>query len=158
MSYAYLQLGSDADTEEAVDITFDAIMKHWHRMLEMDHPERYAWTILKRRIFDQQRKRRLRPEPMDITAFQAAIKEAGIDKYEVLTGTIQFYSAVRRLPERQRDAVILRFGLDYSTEAVAATMGIGEATVRSHISQACRRLARLLDVPTQRSRDGKAGS
>ncbi|MET9424667.1 sigma-70 family RNA polymerase sigma factor [Streptomyces sp. NPDC006540] len=158
LRYAYLQLGSDADAEEAVDRAFDAIMDAWQRMLEMEHLEKYAWTVLKRRIVDQSRRRKVRPEPMDITAFEAALKDAVADPYEGLTGAIQFYAAVRRLSERQRDAVILRYGLDCSTRQAAALMGIDPATVRSLLSQACNRLAQLIDVPTKPSGDGKARS
>ncbi|MBW5486042.1 sigma-70 family RNA polymerase sigma factor [Streptomyces bambusae] len=154
MRFAYLQLGSDADAEDAVDATFDAIMNEWLRMLHMDRLEAYAWTVLKHRIVDQQRKRNRRPEPMDISAFEAALKDAAVDPYDVLTDTIQFYSAVSRLAERQRDAVLLRYGLQCTTGEAAAVMGVEEATVRSHISQALRRLARLLAAP----RDGKPGS
>ncbi|WP_431040920.1 RNA polymerase sigma factor [Streptomyces sp. P1-3] len=158
MRFAYLQLGSDADAEEAVDRTFDAIMDAWQRMLEMNHLEKYAWTVLKRRIIDQQRMRRRRPEPADITAFEAAVKDTGVDPYEVLTGTIQFYAAVRRLSERQRDAVVLRYGLDCTSRQAAAIMGVEEATVRSLLRQARTRLAQLLDVPTEAGGDGKATS
>ncbi|MFG2292576.1 RNA polymerase sigma factor [Streptomyces sp. NPDC048603] len=147
MRFAYLQLGSDADAEDVVDATFEAIMNEWLRMLHMDRLEAYAWTVLKHRIVDQQRKRNRRAAPMDITAFEAALKEAVVDPYEVLTDTIRFYSAVSRLAERQRDAVLLRYGLHCTTGEAAAVMGVEEATLRSHLSQALRRLARLLDTP-----------
>ncbi|MEV6057930.1 sigma factor [Streptomyces sp. NPDC052107] len=62
MRYAYLQLGSDAEAEEAVDLTFDQVMDRWPRMLQMENPESYAWTILQRRIIDVHRKRQRHPE------------------------------------------------------------------------------------------------
>ncbi|MFK8910846.1 RNA polymerase sigma factor [Streptomyces sp. YS-3] len=158
MRFAYLQLGSDADAEEAVDKAFEAIIREWLRMLAMRNLEGYAWTVLKNRIFDQQRARKRRPEPADISAFEAAVKDAVCDPYELLTGVIQFYTAVKHLSERQRDAVVLRYGLDCTTKEAAAVMGVDEATVRSHLSQACRRLAKLLDVPAKPSGDGKAHS
>ncbi|WP_369268790.1 RNA polymerase sigma factor [Streptomyces sp. R11] len=68
MNYAYLQLGSDADAEEAVDLTFDQVMDRWPRMLQVENLEGYAWTILKRRIIDMHRKRRRRPELVDTAA------------------------------------------------------------------------------------------
>jgi RNA polymerase sigma-70 factor (ECF subfamily) len=55
MPYAYLQLGSDADAEEAVDLTFHQVMDRWPQMLQMENLEGYAWTILKRRIIDMHR-------------------------------------------------------------------------------------------------------
>lgn len=153
--YAYTQLGSDADAEEATDNAFDSIMGAWPKMLGMGHLDRYAWTIVKRRIVDQRRKRNLRPEPTDISAFEAALNETVTDPYEVLTGTIFFYTAVRRLSERQRDVVILYYGLDYSTRRTASILGIEEASVRSTLRQARNRLAQLLGVPTNASGDGK---
>ncbi|GAA2638830.1 hypothetical protein GCM10010425_48160 [Streptomyces spororaveus] len=147
MRFAYLQLGSDAAAEAAVDAAFDSIMGEWLRMLHMDRLDAYAWTVLKHCLADRQRRRhpwQQRPEPMDISAFEAALKEAHADQYEVLTDTIRFYSAVSRLAERQRDAVLLRYGLQCTPGEAAAVMGVDEATVRSYLGQAHRRLARLL--------------
>ncbi|MFF4319826.1 sigma-70 family RNA polymerase sigma factor [Streptomyces sp. NPDC001568] len=152
MRFAYLQLGSDAAAEDAVDATFDSIMNEWLRMLHMDRLDAYAWTVLKQRLVDRQRRRdprRGQPEPMDISAFEAALKEAHADRYEVLTDTIRFYSAVSRLAERQRDTVMLRYGLRCTPGEAAAVMGVDEATVRSQLGQAHRRLARLLDADAQ---------
>ncbi|MFD9406829.1 sigma-70 family RNA polymerase sigma factor [Streptomyces sp. NPDC059989] len=149
MRFAYLQLGSDAAAEEAVDATFDSIMGEWLKMLHMDRLDAYAWTVLKHSIIDRQHRRhpwQQHPEPMDISAFEAALKEAHADQYEVLTDTIRFYSAVSRLAERQRDAVLLRYGLQCTPGEAAAVMGVDEATVRSYLGQAHRRLARLLDT------------
>ncbi len=150
MRFAYLQLGSDEAAEEAVDATFDSIMGEWLRMLHMDRLDAYAWTVLKQCLVEHQHRRHPwqphRPEPMDISAFEAALKEAHSDQYEVLTDAIRFYSAVSRLAERQRDAVLLRYGLQCSPGDAAAVMGVDEATVRSYLGQAHRRLARLLDT------------
>ncbi|MGW6979440.1 sigma factor-like helix-turn-helix DNA-binding protein [Streptomyces sp. NPDC054932] len=151
MRFAYLQLGSDAAAEEAVDAAFDSIMGEWLRMLHMDRLDAYAWTVLKRCLVDRQRLRepwRQPPEPMDISAFEAALKDAHADRYEVLTDTIRFYSAVSRLAERQRDAVLLRYGLQCTPGEAAAVMGVDEATLRSSLGQAHRRLARLLATST----------
>lgn len=149
MRFAYLQLGSDAAAEDAVDATFDSIMNEWLRMLHMDRLDAYAWTVLKQRIIDGQERRdprHRRPGPIDVPAFEAALKEAHADRYEVLADTIRFYAAVSRLAERQRDTVILRYGLQCTPGEAAAVMGVDEATVRSQLGQAHRRLARLLDA------------
>lgn len=81
MRYAYLHLGSDADAEEAVDLTFDQVMDRWLRMLQMENLEGHAWTILKRRIIDMHRKRRRRPELMETAAFEAALAGHPDDPY-----------------------------------------------------------------------------
>ncbi|WP_251073059.1 RNA polymerase sigma factor [Streptomyces sp. ISL-43] len=151
MRFAFLQLGTDAAAEEAVDAAFDSIMVEWLRMLHMDRLDAYAWTVLKQRIVDWQYRRSPWPEPVDISAFEAALKEAqaDADQYEVLTDTIRFYSAVSRLAERQRDTVLLRYGLQCTPAEAAAMMGVDEATVRSQLGQAQRRLARLLDTAAE---------
>ncbi|MFJ3976938.1 RNA polymerase sigma factor [Streptomyces sp. NPDC090021] len=149
MRFAYLQLGSDSAAEAAVDATFDSIMGDWLRMLHMDRLDAYAWTVLKHCLVDCRNRlhpRQQEPEPTDISAFEAALKEAHADQYEVLTDTIRFYSAVSRLAERQRDAVLLRYGLQCTPGEAASVMGVDEATVRSQLGQAHRRLARLLDA------------
>ncbi|MFC4470391.1 sigma-70 family RNA polymerase sigma factor [Streptomyces xiangluensis] len=110
----------------------------------MEHLEAYAWAILKNRITDQQRKRSRRPEPMDIAAFEAALRDHAEDPFDVLADAIVLYEAARRLSERQRDLIVLRYGMGYSTAEAAALLGLEEATVRSHLCQARRRLARLL--------------
>ncbi|TYB49820.1 SigE family RNA polymerase sigma factor [Actinomadura chibensis] len=52
--------------------------------------------------------------------------------------------ALRGLPRRQREAVVLRYYLDLSDEEVAAAMGIRPGTVRSTMARALASLAREL--------------
>ena len=56
------------------------------------------------------------------------------------------WSAVDRLPERQRAVLYLRFRADLSFDAVAATMGITASAARSHSTQALASLRRTLDA------------
>ena len=56
----------------------------------------------------------------------------------------QMWAAVRRLPEKQRDAVLLVYAEDLSHAAAAAIMGCKEATVSWHIFEAKRALTGLL--------------
>ncbi|MDQ0904284.1 RNA polymerase sigma factor (sigma-70 family) [Streptomyces canus] len=155
MRYAYLQLGSDADAEEAVDLTFDAVMDCWPRMLEMENLEGYAWTILKRRIIDMHRKRRRRPELMETAAFEAAVADHVEDPYDALTDTIALYAAVASLSERQRDAILLHYGMGFTAAEAAEVMGNEEATVRSQLRTGRERLAVTLKLRCPEHPDGK---
>jgi RNA polymerase sigma-70 factor (ECF subfamily) len=155
MSYAYLQLGSDADAEEAVDLTFDQVMDRWPQMLQMKNLEGYAWTILKRRIIDIHRKRRRRPELMETAAFEAALADPAEDPYDTLTDAIALYAAVAALSERQRDAILLHYGMDFTTAEAAELMGNEEATLRSQLRTGRRRLATLLKLHCPEHPDGK---
>ena len=52
--------------------------------------------------------------------------------------------AVRRLPDRQREALVLRFYFGLSEEDTAAAMGISRGTVKSSLSRALASLGRIL--------------
>ena len=53
-------------------------------------------------------------------------------------------AAIRRLPARQREALVLRYYLDMTEEQAARTMGVSRGTVKSSTSRGLAALARLL--------------
>jgi RNA polymerase sigma factor (sigma-70 family) len=53
-------------------------------------------------------------------------------------------AAVRRLPDRQREALVLRYYLDMSEEQAAQVMGISRGTVKSATSRAVAAVGRML--------------
>jgi RNA polymerase sigma factor (sigma-70 family) len=122
-------------------------MDRWPQMLKMENLEGYALTILKRRIADIHRKRRCRPELMETAAFEAALTDTSEDPYDTLTEALALHAAVAALSERQRDAIVLYYGLGFTTAGAADLMGNEEATVRSQLRTDrqrghCRRVAR----------------
>jgi RNA polymerase sigma-70 factor (ECF subfamily) len=56
-------------------------------------------------------------------------------------------SAVRRLPARQRDCVLLRFYLDLSAHDIAATLGVSAGTVKNHLHRALSTLGTVMEEP-----------
>ncbi|MBE7733172.1 RNA polymerase sigma factor [Devosia faecipullorum] len=56
----------------------------------------------------------------------------------------QLWAAVRRLPEKQRDAVLLVYAEELSHAEAADIMGIREATVSFHVHEARKTLRSLL--------------
>ncbi|GIH75521.1 hypothetical protein Plo01_19500 [Planobispora longispora] len=52
--------------------------------------------------------------------------------------------ALRRLPARQREALVLRYYFDLSDPEIAQTMGIGASTARSTLTRGLAALARAL--------------
>lgn len=55
-------------------------------------------------------------------------------------------AALAALPEKHRAVVVLRFYLDWSTDDVAAALGVPAGTVKSRLSRALEALARRLEV------------
>lgn len=54
--------------------------------------------------------------------------------------------AVRRLPPRQREVLVLRYWLELGESEIARTMGISPGTVKSTASRALRAVERLLET------------
>jgi RNA polymerase sigma factor (sigma-70 family) len=54
-------------------------------------------------------------------------------------------AAIRKLPDRQREAIVLRFYLDMSAEEAAHAMGISRGTVKSTTSRAVAALGRMIE-------------
>jgi len=53
-------------------------------------------------------------------------------------------AAVRRLPARQREALVLRYYLDMTEEQAAQAMGVSRGTVKSATSRAVAAVGRML--------------
>ena len=53
-------------------------------------------------------------------------------------------AALRQLPARQREAVVLRYYLDMTENQAAKTMGVSRGTVKSTTSRGIAALARIL--------------
>jgi DNA-directed RNA polymerase specialized sigma24 family protein len=61
----------------------------------------------------------------------------------------EVWDAVARLPERQRQAVALRYAADLPEAEIAAALGVTRGTVSSALADARRRLAELLGEPVE---------
>lgn len=144
--WAGVVLGSRADAEDAVDEAMLELLSKWPDVARKPSPEAYAWTVVKSRTIDAARARSRRPEAVDLTAFDALAVHTAEDPTDQLLTNMTIQKAVGQLPERQYDVFVLRFSLGYSTRHTADLLAISEATVRSTVRDAKRRLARTLGV------------
>ncbi len=58
----------------------------------------------------------------------------------------QMLAALRELPERQRDVLILRYYTGLSEAEIAEALGIAAGSVKSHAHRGLRRLEKLLEA------------
>jgi len=70
-----------------------------------------------------------------------AFRSIGLDRRAALW-------AVRRLPERQREALVLRFYLDLPEREIARLMGLRPSSVRSATARALKALGHALGEPS----------
>jgi RNA polymerase sigma-70 factor (sigma-E family) len=61
-------------------------------------------------------------------------------------GQRQVVAAVRTLPDRQRDCIVLRFYADLSDTEIADTLGISAGSVKTHLHRARAALADRLEA------------
>jgi RNA polymerase sigma factor (sigma-70 family) len=64
-------------------------------------------------------------------------------------------AAIRRLPARQREALVLRYYLDLTEEQTAEAMRVSRGTVKSATSRAIAAVGRMLGAPDSRTRSGE---
>ncbi|MCO5065546.1 MAG: RNA polymerase sigma factor [Rhizobiaceae bacterium] len=73
-----------------------------------------------------------------------ALGAAAVDGELAADPADEVWNAVRRLPPKQRDAVLLVYGEELSHARAAEVMGISETTVSWHIHEAKKRLKLLM--------------
>ena len=127
-------LASVANTAEADDVLAEAYTRAWQRWDHVStHPAPEAWIVLVAMNLHRDNWRSNRFWPRLRPANNVPAPELDLD--------IDLLQALRQLPERQRDVVVMRILLDHDNEQVAQTLGIAPATVSVHLH---RGLAALL--------------
>ena len=132
----------------AEDLVAEAFARAWSSWSKVSrHPAPRAWvvrTALNARVSSWRKRRR----EIALAGHDAAAPEDGGDG---LDRTV--IAALRRLPARQREVVVLRVLLDLDTETTAKELGIAPGTVMAHLSRAVTALRRDLSAShTQHAR------
>jgi RNA polymerase sigma-70 factor, sigma-E family len=142
---ATLLIGDLGTAEEVVQDCFVALHQRWGRLQHHGAGAAYLRRSVVNRCRSVHRHRRVvdrflrraQPETM-LSAESAAID---LDRYtDVL-------AAVRTLPGRQREVLVLRYYLDLSEAQTAQVMGISPGAVKSHTARALAALRRVLESP-----------
>lgn len=140
---AKIMLGDQAAAEDIVQDAFLGLYRRWHAL---DDPDR-ALGYLRASVLNgcrgahRVRLRRDRallrtPKPEDIISAEESVLIG-----EANQGVM---AALRALPARQREAVVLRYYLDLSEDQAATAMKVSRGTVKSATSRGRAALARML--------------
>jgi len=140
---AHIMLGDRASAEDVVQEAFCGLYRRWSHLADHGSAVHYVRSAVLNRCRSVLRRRTTslaphglggQPEPV-ISAESAVLTREERD---------EIMRAVRRLPQRQREALVLRFYLDLSAEETATTMGISPSSVRSATHRALASLGRML--------------
>jgi RNA polymerase sigma-70 factor (sigma-E family) len=137
---AYLMLGDRAAAEDVVQDAFCGLYRHWDRLAGPGGALPYVRASVLNGCRTALR-RRARGQVMVYQPPSGSAEAAVLGREE----REQVMRAVRRLPDRQREALVLRFYLDLPEPEIARVMGIRPGTVRSATHRALKALGRLLE-------------
>jgi RNA polymerase sigma-70 factor (sigma-E family) len=139
---AYLMLGDRAAAEDVVQDAFFGLYRRWDRLADPAGALPYVRSSVLNGCRTALRRRALGHR---VTAYQppTGSAEAAVLSREERQEVMR---AVRRLPDRQREALVLRFYLDLPDLEIARIMGIRPGTVRSAMHRALKALGHLLEA------------
>jgi RNA polymerase sigma-70 factor (sigma-E family) len=131
--------------EEVVQDSFEAMHLAWRRLRDSEKALSYLRQAIVNRARSVLRHRKVvemhapKPAPDEQSAEHAAL---------TLIERSAVTSALRTLPVRQREAVVLRYYGDFSEADIAKAMGISRGAVKSHTARAMAALKTILEQET----------
>jgi len=138
---ALLLVGDLATAEDVVQDAFERLHGHWHGLRDPGNGFAYVRSSVLNGCRSAHRRAAVRrkifsrlTEPPDAAA-DAAVAAADCDALAV---------ALRGLPPRQREVLVLRYYADLDPAEIAATLRISQGSVRATTSRGLATLARAL--------------
>jgi RNA polymerase sigma-70 factor (sigma-E family) len=134
-----------ATAEEVVQDSFVAMHGAWRRLRDSDKALSYlrqsvvnrSRSVLRHRVVVD--RNAPKPAPDMPSAEQGAISL--LERSAVI-------KALRTLPPRQREALVLKYYADLSEAQIASAMGISRGAVKSHTARAMTSLRAVLEIET----------
>ncbi|WP_276324181.1 sigma-70 family RNA polymerase sigma factor [Streptomyces sp. RFCAC02] len=144
--WAELHLGHRDAAEATADRAFERLAAEWADVLRLDSPTGYAWSVLKQCTLDEAGRLGRRAAVVDTAAFETVALRTAVDPVGELADSISLHQAIRELPERQHDVIVLHYCVGYSAEETADILGLTVPGVRSTARYAQHRLKELLGL------------
>ena len=132
------------NVETAEEVVQDAFVKLMSGRYTVDEGNEAAYlrSVVLNGARSQLRRRRVRREKKpDAQPNEVAAEVGGVAS----TQRSEILAAIRRLPRKQAEVVLLRFYLDLSEQEIADTLGIAPGSVKSHAHRALAKLRSNLE-------------
>ncbi len=138
LGLAFVLCGNRAVAEELTMEGFEAALRNWPRVSQMDSPGAWVRKVVSNSSVS--RFRRLAAETRARTRLSGQSEPGGIDAVE----DSEVWAAVRGLPRRQSQVVTLFHLEGYTRREIGSILGISEESVKTHLERARRRLEQEL--------------
>jgi RNA polymerase sigma factor (sigma-70 family) len=113
------------DADDCWQDTMIAALRAYPELREASNLRGWLLRIAERKAFDTHRARARRPVPLEAAPERPAPEAA--------EGEPELWQAVRRLPDKQRSAVTLRFAADLDYAAIGTMINCSEEAARQNV-------------------------
>ena len=159
---ALVMLGDRPAAEDVVQDAFLGLYRRWDRLADPAVAKSYLRTSVLNGCRTALRSRPRHGVLSDGTDAHEAALAGPLLSLESAEATVvhgeehrAVLAAIRRLPARQREALVLRYYLDLTEEQTADAMQVSRGTVKSATSRAIAAVGRMLGAPDSKTRSGE---
>ncbi len=139
---AYLLLEDLETAEDVVQDAFSGLYRRWSWIRDPTAALAYLQTSVANGARSSLRRKRRRPLTYERERDVPSAESSVLSRDELH----RVEEAVLRLPERQRQVLVLRYYLDQSEAEIAATLSISRGSVKQHASRALAALTLRLEA------------
>jgi RNA polymerase sigma-70 factor (ECF subfamily) len=148
---AYRMLG---DPEEAEDAAQEIFVRLYRQLGRYDPERKFStWTlaIATNYCIDQLRRRRMQFVPLENIIPWARARDAGPEG-EALSreSRDEVQRLLKKLPEKYRAPLVLRYWEDLSCAEIAEILGVPEGTIKTQIHRARKQLGKMMEGAEER--------
>ena len=133
------RLGPAGAAEDVTAEAFTRLYRHWD---DVEDPLRYLRRAVRSVVVDELRRSDVARRHLHRVVDPEVAVDRPLD--DAVADSERLSAALRRLAPRQREAVVLRYGMDLSEADVARRMGVTAGTVKSSTSRALTSLRELV--------------
>lgn len=143
---AYLITGNLADSEDIVQDTFVKVYLHSSKLKNNNGFKAWMMRILVRTAWKSSKKKsRELPDEEAVTRMEDRQEPSSLDKVLKSEEAETLNAVVKKLPVKQRMAVVLFYYNDLSVSETAKALGIMEGTVKSRLHTARNAMKKALE-------------
>jgi RNA polymerase sigma-70 factor (sigma-E family) len=136
---ALLMLGDADAAQDVVQDAFLGLYRRWGKLADVGAAPAYLRTSVLngcRTVLKKRSRPALHTAAEPLESAEAALMHT--EEHRAML------AAIRRLPARQREALVLRYYLDMTEDQAARAMGVSRGTVKSATSRAIAAVGRML--------------
>jgi RNA polymerase sigma-70 factor (sigma-E family) len=147
---AAIVLGDVHLSEQVVQDAFVRLQVRWGGLRDADKAPAYLRSAVLNGARSQLRRQRVRDRFAGRRTVERTVTTPEAAALE-LDDQARMIAALRRLSDRQREALTLRYYLDLPEAEIAATLGVSPGSVKTHLHRGLANLATLLAEPEPES-------